>query len=134
VDISLGEFLEHFFRLLQENKIPIRFRPMWPWHEIFYQLKKEFEGERNTPSFLSDLQFDWDSPHPESRELSELINAMCMIGIMETKSPRYDLSELCESTDMVLREQFPELDISVRQCLARAVEIAREEFRQLDSK
>lgn len=125
--ISLEEFVKYMVLLLQKNNIVLPFHKTEAWHSLFYRLKKSTETH-GKPAFLENLWFDWDGPYPKSPELSEYLNAMCFIGVVETNSPRFDRYWLSKNVEGLWQEQFEKLDKTLKQYLHSTVEIAKEEF------
>lgn len=127
MEISFGDFVKYLVLLLQKNGIDLPFHTQEAWHLLFYRLKKQqdFPGK---PAFLETLWFDWDDPYPKSPELSEYLNALCMIGVVETNSPRFDRYRLSKVMEELWQEQFEKLNEEIKQYLNLSVQIAKEEF------
>ena len=89
MDISFGKFVNYLVLLLHSNGINLLLHKQEAWHQLFYRLKRQQESV-GKPIFLEELWFDWDKQYPTSPELSEYLNAMCVLGVVETNSPTFD--------------------------------------------
>lgn len=125
--ISLGEFVNYLVLLLQKNNVILPFHRQGAWHLLFYRLKKSPEI-REKPAFLETLWFDWDGPYPKSPELSEYLNALRIIGVVETNSPKFDKYWISKDIERLWQSQFEKTDEINKEYLLRVVEIAKEEF------
>lgn len=128
MEMTLGDFVKYLVLLLQKAEIVLPFNNEVLFHELLYRLKKE-NNIAGKPTFLEKLWFDWDGPYPKSPELSEYLNAICWIGVVETNSPRFDKYWLSKNMEELWQKQFEKLDEATKQYLNLVVDIAREEFK-----
>ena len=81
-DVSLGEFVKIFIANVQKKCSVVPYHSDPVWHNFFYKLK---HNQENKPKCISELRFDWDSPYPKEKELSDYLFAIeCMSGSILT--------------------------------------------------
>lgn len=121
--VSLGEFVKQLTLKICEIDVQMPFANERPWHNLFYQLKKEdLEGK---PTFLNKLFFDWNTRYPRSQELSDYIHALHYTGCVSAANPHYDQIEVNESVARLWRQE----DVhALEQYLNHAADLARHHF------
>jgi len=124
-----GEFIKHFILSLQKNGIPVKLKEQKPWHLLFYRLKHECDVAELVP-YLKELRFDWDAPYPKSPELSELLNNMCIVGVLKTTSPTFEHYTLTDGMEALIESRRGILNAHEKRCLEYAVQLARKEFKE----
>lgn len=122
----LGDFVEQLAASLHKQSVAMPFENECPWHELFYDLKREVsEGK---PAFLETLRFDWDGPYPKCRELSEFLHALHWNACVDARNPHFDQITLPEGIAEVWSRKADELDRPAKEFLNGAVTRARQMF------
>lgn len=89
-DLSLGQFVKQLAALLQQKGRALPFKNQRPWHQLFYELKKQ-PATPGRPKFLDALRFDWDAPYPKCQQLSEFLNALHFTASVSGHNPRFNV-------------------------------------------
>jgi hypothetical protein len=124
--MTLGELVKQIAARMQKQSVPMPFRNERPWHELFYELKKENTADK--PSFFDRLSFDWDGPYPKCRELSEFLHALHWNASVSANNPHYDTINLSKDVADLWEQRSRELEPSSKRFLDIAVDRAAKEF------
>jgi hypothetical protein len=122
--MSLGEFVKQLAVRMHNSGLPMPLKDERPWHTLLYQLKASKVEPK--PTFLGDLQFDWDGPYPRSRDLADYIHGLHLTGCVSAANPSYDEITLDEKLEKVWSSD--RLDPAMRQFMDGVMDIAKKEF------
>jgi hypothetical protein len=125
-EMTLGEVVKQIAARMQKQNVPMPFRNERPWHELFYQLKKDRLADK--PRFLGQLIFDWDGPYPRCRELSEFLHALHWNASVSANNPHYDIINLSKDVADLWDQRSTELEASAKRFLDTAFGLAAKEF------
>lgn len=127
--MSLGDLIKQLVARLHTQKIKLPFEDESPWHELFFDLKKEPDLP-GKPSFINDLRFDWDGPYPKCRELSEFLHALHWNASVSAHNPSFDTITLPTEIEKLWLERSNSLDSTTAEFLNHIVESAKARFVQ----
>lgn len=125
-EISLGQFVKQLVGRLQQEDVAIPLRNQEPWHALFYELARMPNAGR--PTFLDEIIFDWDSPYPKCRELSEFLSALHFTASASARNPRFDTISVDTETAQRWSAQVDEDEEDLKAFVGRAVDLASKEF------
>jgi len=126
---TLGQFVKELTALLEDKRIPIPFKNERSWHFLFYELKKE-KGSPGRPSFLDELQFDWDGPFPKSPELSDFLHSLHWNASVSASNPHYETITLSEEVKDLWMKKYEREDANTKAYFSLVLDRARKEFGQ----
>jgi hypothetical protein len=127
--LTLGEFVKQLAALFSEKELDIPFKNERPWHYLFYELKKD-KGAEGRPSFLDDLEFDWDGPYPKSPQLSDFLHSLHWNASVSASNPHYETIDLSKEVKDLWFKRFNGSDENTRKFFALALDRAKQEFAQ----
>jgi hypothetical protein len=122
----LGDFVEQLAAKLHQQKVTMPFEDERPWHELFYELKRE--ADERKPAFFANLRFDWDGPYPKCFELSEFLHALHWNACVDARNPHFDTISLPEAIAEAWSKRSEQSDPRVKAFLERSAQKAREVF------
>lgn len=126
-DISLGRMVTAIVAALHRQEVVLPFKNQKPWHLLFYSLKAQPVAP-GKPSFLGELVFDWDGPYPKCEELADFLNALHVTANVSALNPHFDAITVADADADRWSRVLADLDGNSRSFVARAVELARQEF------
>jgi hypothetical protein len=127
--LTLGQFVKELTALLEERKIAIPFKNERSWHFLFYELKKD-RSAVGRPSFLDELQFDWDGPYPKSQELSDFLHSLHWNASVSASNPHYETITLSDEVRDLWLKRYEREDANTKGYFSLVLDRARTEFGQ----
>ena len=128
VENSLGDVVRLLAASISKHGRTIPFQDETPWHTVFFRLKNELPEPK--PSFIADLEFDWDGPLPKSQDLSDFLQALHWTGSVAAYNPSYEQIVVPEGIKSIWMDELATLSPEMTGVLNRAVQLAVEEFPQ----
>jgi hypothetical protein len=125
--LSLGEFVQLLAAKLQQLQIPMPFQNERPWHELFFELKRNAEM-RGKVSFLEGLRFDWNGPYPKSQELAVFLHALHCNASATVGNPSYSIISLPTEVANLWRQKYTAPDLGTEEVIQEALKKARIKF------
>jgi len=125
--MALGDFVKELVALLHKDKVNIPFEDESPWHELFYELKKDPE-RAGSLMFFENLQFDWDGPYPKCQELSDFLHALHWNASVSALNPRFDSITLIDDIAELWIKRVDELTPEEKKFLYKALDEAKHKF------
>lgn len=122
----LTDFVKHLVASLYHNHVSMPFENERPWHELFYELRRQ--GEK--PVFIEKLRFDWDGPYPHSRELSDFLHALHWNASVSANNPSFSEISLSDDIASLWTEEASELDAKDKSFLELTTKMAKAKFEQ----
>jgi hypothetical protein len=127
----MGDLVRQMVAHLSDRRVPIPFENEAPWHELFYQLKKEdLPGK---PRFFSELIFDWDGPYPKCRQLSEFLHALHWNACVSAFNPTFATITLPTEIANHWKTETDGMDPEERSFVLNIVTMAQHEFESSNS-
>ncbi len=124
--ITLGDFIRLLAVAIPDADRAMPFQDETPWQMLFFRLKNEIYDPK--PSFISNLDFDWDGPFPKSQDVSDFLQALHWTGSVAALNPSYEQIIVPLGVRVAWQEEFASMEPQLSALLARSVAIAKEEF------
>jgi hypothetical protein len=128
--MTLGELIKQLVSHLN-TEVRIPFENEAPWHELFYQLKRE--NIQGKPPFFKSLRFDWDGPYPKCKQVTEYLHALHWNACISVCNPTFDAITLPEDIAAHWKAEAAKLDPEQQDFLSEALKRAKQEFRACPS-
>ncbi len=125
--MTLGEFVKQLAALLQQDEVTMPFKDERPWHELFYELKRD-TTLHGKPGFFESLRFDLDGPYPKSRDLSRFLQALHWNASVSATNPHFETISLPAGVAQLWMSRYESTDADSRAVLRITADRARDKF------